>query len=319
MEDIYQEIIMHINEVDTLKHMYFVNKKINRLLDSLHINSLLSLKFHTHSINFKDFVNNIGMLTIPRKSKHRKEGNGSYFTHNNGDKLFNIRVVDNRVTIHTEGWEQRSDEDSDDWPIEGERCYKAEPLLALEPENIFIGRDPFNNHDDIKEFYNYNPNHDNDPTFVKIIYSDDDEDNIDEDDDVEIEEAKDIEAKNEEKEDVKEEVLDAEEKEESEALTDIDSAEWEFIENEYNKGYYFNMDRTRFDGSNNLIHIKNLDYIFIDRKVYSFTAIAKIVNFISCEGNNDVPYAHAVDEYNNIYLFTTDKRGIVVILMTNEL
>ena len=76
--------------------------------------------------------------------------------------------------------------------------------------------------------------------------------------------------------------------------------------------YCYYLDRSRFDCRTLLLAINDLEYVYISHKVYHFTALAKIVNFISPEGSvgdgplapNDIPYAYAVDELNNIYLFT---------------
>ena len=340
MQDIYQEILLH-NDVDSLKNMYFVNKQIHRLLNTSHMIKLLNHKFHTYSNHIHDFFNQAGMLTIPNKSRYKKELDDSYFTHHNGEQLYNIRVKDGTVAIHTEGWERRDDESSDDFPWEDiERQYRSVPLLLLKPEMIFIGRDPFNNHEDHIQLYNFNPNN-NDPDFYKYApdlkhhYLDLDltDDDITDfhltDDDVTDYNVTDSDTTDGNVTDgnvtdnLTDGVIDngvTNSDETDEYDSDMDSEEFM---TEYNKGYYYAMDRSGFDGSTVLLHLKNLDYLFIDAEIYEFTALSKIVSFISCEGNADVPYAHAVDEYNNIYLFcidyiAPDVKGMII-KMNNEL
>ena len=340
MNDIYQEIILR-SDLNTLKNMYFVNQELKSLLDSGYINRLLSEKYHTCTSNFKNFINNHGRLTIPQKIKHGKE-EGSYFTHFNGEQLFNVRIKNDVVSIHTEGWEPDSDESSSDFPIEGEACYSSAPLITLKPSKIFLGRDPFNNHEEYLDLYNYNPNVNNDPDFYKreielkklendfyplrIYHSEESESDEDETDESESGEDDELEENesDEANELDEEENKDIDESDEGELESDDEESgelSDESMMDLYNQGYYFPMDRSGFDGSNILLEVNKYDYIYIDSKVYAFTALAKIVSFVSCEGNNDVPYAHAVDEYNNIYLFSVgepNKNG-VIIKMTNEL
>jgi hypothetical protein len=58
----------------------------------------------------------------------------------------------------------------------------------------------------------------------------------------------------------------------------------------------------QFDGNSILLHIKNLDYVFIGDTVTKFKAHAKIVKYVSPVGNNLVPYPYAVDLLGNYYL-----------------
>ena len=81
------------------------------------------------------------------------------------------------------------------------------------------------------------------------------------------------------------------------------------FENNQNE-YYYDIDRSGYDGSNILLHIKDYEYIYISSRLYAFTSLSRIVNFISIEGQNDVPYAYAIDEYNNVYLFRIDSTDI---------
>jgi len=65
----------------------------------------------------------------------------------------------------------------------------------------------------------------------------------------------------------------------------------DYVENEY-----------KYEGNSILIHIKDLEYIFIGSVIYHFQALAKITQFVSSMGRADVPYPYAVDEYNHFYL-----------------
>lgn len=57
-----------------------------------------------------------------------------------------------------------------------------------------------------------------------------------------------------------------------------------------------------FDGNSILLHIDNLNYIYIGCEIYLFKAFSKIVEYVSPVGNNDVPYPYAIDDCKNIYL-----------------
>lgn len=56
------------------------------------------------------------------------------------------------------------------------------------------------------------------------------------------------------------------------------------------------------EGNTILLDMGNLQYIYIGRIIYSFITYAPIVCYLSQIGNNDVPYAYAIDTYNNYYL-----------------
>lgn len=62
----------------------------------------------------------------------------------------------------------------------------------------------------------------------------------------------------------------------------------------------------RFDGNSILLHIRDLEYVFIGWNIFAFRAIATISEYISPVGNNDVPYPYATDVNNNIYLLIDD-------------
>lgn len=47
-------------------------------------------------------------------------------------------------------------------------------------------------------------------------------------------------------------------------------------------------------------------YVFIGKNIIKFRARAPIVEFVSPVGNNDIPYAYAVDELGNSYLLIED-------------
>jgi len=64
-----------------------------------------------------------------------------------------------------------------------------------------------------------------------------------------------------------------------------------------------------FDGNSILIG-NNIDgvrtYVHIGCNIFSFTPYAKIVEYVSPIGNNDVPYPYAIDELGNYYLMIED-------------
>lgn len=292
MQDVCQNIIEYIYDVDTLKMLYLSSDIFRELLDSKTIMVKLKIKFNiVGEINFfKDFIDKHGTLMIPNKSKHKKykeNGSGSYFTHNNGDRCFNLRIKDGIVNIHTEGRIVIDpEEDEDYFPSNEEDNYEIEPYKTfIKPLDIFIGKDPFNNNEQIMDNINYNPNIDDDPNFGTY-------------------------------ENFKDNIFENM----SDYVLDDDDIK-EIFEN-YKDEFYYDIDRSGYDGSNILLHIKDYEYIYISYKLYFFTSLAKIVNFVSIEGENDVPYAYAIDEYNNVYLFTIDKTDIKnqegVIIKMNE-
>lgn len=67
-----------------------------------------------------------------------------------------------------------------------------------------------------------------------------------------------------------------------------------------------------FDGNTILLKMDTNKYIFIGLAVYSFTTAHEIVSFFSPVGNNNVPYAYAVDSEENYY-FLSDICGIMKI------
>jgi hypothetical protein len=68
-------------------------------------------------------------------------------------------------------------------------------------------------------------------------------------------------------------------------------------------------------GTTFLLHINELNYIYIGHVMYSFTAIAKIVNYGSPLNSHDDFNPYAIDEYNNFYLLADTK----FIKMDNQL
>jgi len=293
MQDICQIIIEYIYDIDTLKSLYLSSDIFRELLNSKSILLKLTNKFNIVSNSnkiecFKDFIDKHGTLLIPNKSKHKEyDENGSYFTRNNGDRLFNVRINNGIVNVHTEGRiVTDSEEDEDYYPSDDEDNYSIEPFMTFYPKNIFIGKDPFNNHEDFDNKINYNPNINDDPNFCtyehfknKCFVNDTDE--------------------------------------------ELDEDDIKHSFEEYKFGFYYDIDRSCYDGSNILLHIKDYDYIYISYKLYAFTAVSKIVNFISIEGNADVPYPYAIDEYNNVYLFSIDSTDIknqegVIIMMDKD-
>ncbi|AYV83250.1 MAG: hypothetical protein Hyperionvirus5_56 [Hyperionvirus sp.] len=57
-----------------------------------------------------------------------------------------------------------------------------------------------------------------------------------------------------------------------------------------------------FDGNSILLHMEDLNYIYIGESIFSFNSYAQITNYVSPVGNNDVPYPYAIDCSANIYL-----------------
>jgi hypothetical protein len=289
MQDIYSVIIQYIYDVDTLKALYLSSNIFRKLLDSKDLIAKLTTKFNIVGIVnfFKEFVDKHGTLMIPNKSKHKKcNQDGSYFTHNNGDRLFNVRIKGDIVNVHTEGRIiEDSDEDEDYFPSNEENNYGIEAFMKFKPKNIFVGKDPFNNNEQIMDNVNYNPNINDDPNFGTYEHFKDNFVNM------------------------------------SDEVLDDDDIK-EMYENDRDE-YYYDIDRSGYDGSNILLHIKDYEYIYISYKLFAFASIAKIVNFISVEGNADVVYSYAIDEYNNVYLFAIDKTDIknqegVIIMMNND-
>lgn len=294
MQDICQIIIEYVYDVDTLKSLYLSSDIFRELLNSKSILLKLTDKFNIFNIVnnsnkiecFTDFIDKHGTLMIPNKSKYKRcNVDGSYFTHNNGDRLFNVRINDGIVNVHTEGRIiTDSEEDEDYYPSNEEDNYGIDPFMNFQPKNIFVGKDPFNNNEQIMDEVNYNPNVNDDPNFGTYEH---------------FKNKCFVNLSNDE----------------------LDDDDMESIFNEYIREFYYDIDRSGFDGSHILLHLKDYDYIFISDKLFSFTSIAKIVNFISVEGRNDVPYSYAIDEYNNVYLFTIDrtmKNQEGVIIKMNE-
>lgn len=61
-----------------------------------------------------------------------------------------------------------------------------------------------------------------------------------------------------------------------------------------------------FDGNSILLHIQNLDYVFIGHCIYTFRAEKPIVEYNSPVGNSNVPYPYAIDQDGNVYLLIED-------------
>jgi len=69
-----------------------------------------------------------------------------------------------------------------------------------------------------------------------------------------------------------------------------------------------------FDGNTLLLHMKDLNYIFIGGTIFSFKAKNEIIEYHSPVGRNDVPYPFAIDSKNNYYLMTEN----IIIKGTNK-
>lgn len=74
--------------------------------------------------------------------------------------------------------------------------------------------------------------------------------------------------------------------------------------NTYNKVFigYDNCDKERTIGNTILINLKDLDYLWIGKMIYQFTAKYEIIDFHAPIGNNDCPYPYAIDINNGIYM-----------------
>jgi hypothetical protein len=57
-----------------------------------------------------------------------------------------------------------------------------------------------------------------------------------------------------------------------------------------------------WNGNSILLHMSDLNYVFIGTTIYSFEAKYEIVKYVSEVGNNCIPYPYAVDKYNYHYL-----------------
>tara|TARA_R110001632_G_scaffold200941_5_gene323675 strand:+ start:1505 stop:2449 length:945 start_codon:yes stop_codon:yes gene_type:complete len=77
---------------------------------------------------------------------------------------------------------------------------------------------------------------------------------------------------------------------------------------------------SEWDGNSILLHIKDLDYVYIGSEVYKFTAEREIIEFLAPVGNNSVPYPHASDG-KNIYFMLEGKiilNGVKELLKDNN-
>lgn len=68
-----------------------------------------------------------------------------------------------------------------------------------------------------------------------------------------------------------------------------------------------------YDGNSILLEMNDNTYIHIGCEIFSFIPKSKIVEYVSCVGNNWVPYPYAVDELGNYYLMIED----IVLLNSN--
>lgn len=85
----------------------------------------------------------------------------------------------------------------------------------------------------------------------------------------------------------------------------------EFVE-KYTKfiGYWIGVDpsNSKFNGNSILIQITKKDYVYVGTRIYSFTTIDEILDYVSFVGNSDVPCPLA---YGNTYLyFMTDQKYV---------
>lgn len=62
----------------------------------------------------------------------------------------------------------------------------------------------------------------------------------------------------------------------------------------------------KFDGNSILLHLHDLEYVFIGNSIQRLTALSPITYYQSSVGNNDIPYPFAVDDQDNYYLLIED-------------
>ena len=74
-----------------------------------------------------------------------------------------------------------------------------------------------------------------------------------------------------------------------------------------------NITDKKVEGNSFLVETRNLEYVFIGRNIFSFTAIAPIKTYFSPEGATDNPYPFAIDSDGYIYLLMNN-----VIIHPNE-
>jgi hypothetical protein len=69
-------------------------------------------------------------------------------------------------------------------------------------------------------------------------------------------------------------------------------------------GYWSGFDSSPYEmhGNSILIHLKNLEYIYVGRSIHKFTAVDKITDYISPVGNGDVPCPVAYGEENVYFM-----------------
>lgn len=70
----------------------------------------------------------------------------------------------------------------------------------------------------------------------------------------------------------------------------------------------------RYDGNSFLLEMNDNNYIHVGCEIFSFSPKSKIVEYVSCMGNNWVPYPYAVDELGHYYLMIED----VILLNSNN-
>jgi len=149
---------------------------------------------------------------VPRSAQIGLQGTpnpttDTYFIHDNGGRPFKVTLESKEVRVFREtGWDE-----------ENGTQYGDEPILTFAPQQVFIGRSPFN------QMTSFSGGH-----------------------------------------------------------------------------------GAKFDGNSILLHIKNLEYVYIGSCIKKFEAKAPINKYVSPVGNNDVPYPCAVDKEGRHYLMIED-------------
>jgi len=127
-DDIYQNIVINVDNSESLINLYLTDRRFQKLLDDKHILDLLAIKFNiiAEILNFTDFMNNCGNFMSPSRFRHRKANkSGSYVLYNVCVETYKVIIEGNQVTVYE---------------IEKDNCvivWKPNPLKFI-VKNIFF-------------------------------------------------------------------------------------------------------------------------------------------------------------------------------------
>src|SRR5438477_12992518 len=99
-DDICQNIILSINDSESLINLYLTDKRFQKLLDTKHILGLLAIKFNViyNAYDFSDFIYDVGSFMIPEYDEYGPTtDSGEHFTHNNGCVPYKVVISDRTV------------------------------------------------------------------------------------------------------------------------------------------------------------------------------------------------------------------------------